>query len=384
MKKLLLITLLSSSIASAATQYGLSSTLYHSSNPDELVENKGVGENVLLFDNNLTAKKKLKGPLKSSVISKTTLDLKLADMGDAYSDVDLVNEDDVNTTLRRVSLNQDFNFIKKVSKNTILSLGLDVEISQGYSVEQEFPTTDPPIIYHIIEDEYVKGGIDLGSAFRLSKKNTLKLKYKFTEYDHQNKYTFDKVQGTNDRRIHTLAVQDQHKFSKSTSGTVVIQVDNITYRDRLALDNVGFFRSTGEVEASEIQDQSLELGLSLFKSALQIKAKKENRIDLIDNGDGFGSSDLSLEAKKSIGRIKLELLLSYGETLYTSQLDSDTQDEKRKDINTTNMLSVITKLGGFMANSTVTIFVEQRRIDSNNRFGDYDINRAGLALKTKF
>lgn len=383
MKALTLFALVLSQLASANTKIDLNSMLYQHSNIDNLVGNIGIGQDVKVFENTLSAEKKFKGFFKTRGKSKTSLNLLLTDIGSAYDDVKLINDDDVNTTLRNINLTQRFSFAKKVSKSSILSAGIDLGISQGFNIEQEFPS-GADIKYHVISDEYTMGAIDLGAAFRISKANTLKLKYKLSQFDHKNPYTFLEIQGTNSRRIETLAIQDKHKISKTTYATLAIQVHNTTYRDRLALDNVGLFRESGKVQASRIQDQSINAGLSFFRSALKVNVDKTQRIDLIDNGDGFDKMKLSAEITKSWKIAELKLLLDIGEKEFKSQVD-DSLNNKRKDNTSTKKLSVSFNLGGSFKSTKPSVFYEQRTIDSNNSFGDYgNINRAGVALMTKF
>lgn len=384
--KFLIIVLSFVSVHSVTHSSIIASTeLTREENPDSHVLNEdGAGEDINVLTIAVDYNKSLKKILGFKVKSSSSFDLKLFDENKAYDGHDLINNSDVDTNLRTVSFSQSFNLSKKASKNLIVNFGVEGSLSKGHTVEQEFRFAQEEIIYHVIEDEHSKFSIETDGAYRLTKKQILRYLYRFSQFDHKNPYTFLEEQGSNDRRIQTIGLLYSYKFNKDYSVILQAQQDNITYRDRLALDQVGFFRNEGLVEASKIIDRSIDLTLPLYKKFVALKLSNFQRFDLVDNGDGFNQSSAEISLNKNIGAYSLVTSYSYGESNYKSQLDTEA-DHNRIDLRQVLKFTV-TRDFKLEKESKVNIGLLYHRydIDSNNEFGEYTHSVLGLNFNKTF
>lgn len=390
---LILLLVLSPSAYAGKVKYNYEVKNSVASNINSFVIDDETGRDIEELDITAGLKKGIKLSKKLRLNLKTDINLKLHNLGDAFDDVELENDDDVNTTLKKASISQKVSLATKLSKRIILSLGGDIEVGRGYTVAQDFINTPGSIGYVVIDDPYFKYSFNVSGSLKLNKKIKLRSIYQFTEYNHEKDYTFLPEQGSNDRRINTLGLLGSFRASKNFDAALSTQIDQITYRDRLALDNNGLFRQTGEVEASDIRDIKAALQLNFIKKILSLKLERTDRDDQVNNGDGRVTDKIELAFKYSVKKL-LDLELSYEQvnTDYKSQIaftsftgPVDPNADNRKDKQVTVKGSVAGKLA-FLGKKApkLKLFADHTEIDSNNVFGEYDNTTIGLAISGKF
>ncbi len=395
MKNLLfLLIVTSSTVYAGKAKFNYEIKNSQQENINSFVRDDSVGRDVEELEIAAGLKKGIKLGKKLRLNLKTDLNIKLHNVGDAYDKVELRNDDNINTTLKKASIKQKVSLAKKFSKKLIVTAGAEVEAGRGYTVAQDF-ITPSPTGYFVIDDPYNKYSLNLSGSYKLTKKIKFRGIYEFSEFNHEKNYTFLKDigstdQGDNDRRIHSLGALFSYKNSKNFDAALSAQVNQTNYRERLALEEAGTFTLTGLGIASRIKDTRTTLNLNFFQKIFSLKLVHSLRDDEINGGDTHAAIELEAKLKlKFLKNFVFESSYAQKETGFKNQIaftsftaPADPNAAKREDTQKTLKASLTASLG--KKAPSLKLFAEQTEIDSNNVFGEYSNRTIGLAISGKF
>ena len=314
---------------------------------------------------------------KAKFTSSTKLKSSIGSTKELYKNLNIINDKNIDTEIRELALVQEFSGVYKFNKKVSVNAIGEVKTFKGHSVEEEIESTENN--YHIIDESHTKYSLGLGGKVKIIKGHITQGLYKFSEFLYDDVYTYDKKQGSNDRRVHSFGLLHKFRTKGKTIYKASIQYDQIFYKDRLSLDSNGFFQNTGEVDASNIVDQSVKISAK-FKEGLTFGLTKVNRLDKVSSGDTNEKNAINLNYIKNMDRFGISIGGEVFKKIYKGQ---KADDGVAKRVDDTSIVKLMANYN-HAKNLKSQLTYQTTQQASNNSFGEFTTNSFSLELKKTF
>jgi hypothetical protein len=346
-------------------------------NIDEHINPNGAGEGVLSNQLAIQARFLTKLSGGGKVSSNSSLDIDNGNFKESYDGENLVNKDNVDESLRKLRLSQKFNYQLKLSKKISINALASVILNRGHKIEQE--VLPDQTNYHLLDNSFNNFSYGIGGKVKVARGHITQALYKYSEFDYDNPYTYEEQQGSDSRRLHSLGLLHKFRSRAKTIYKVSAQLNQVFFRDKLALDQNGFFQTTGIAKSTKFVDKKFKVSLKI-KEGLEIGLLDNSRVDLIQDGDGHHENGVEIKFTKSINKLSAVVSGQLSTKRYKGQ-KSDDGSSKRID-----NLSLLKLVMSYQLEhkAKFNVFVQEFSQVSNQSFGEFSNQVLGLGINKTF